>query len=42
MTLRASITELRPSRLWLLRLICRLIGATLKTWRARPRRKAVG
>ena len=35
MTLHVSITDLAPSRLWLLRYLCRLIGATIVVCRKR-------
>lgn len=40
MTLSCSIRNLSPSRLWLVRLAVRLAGATIRVWRAKPRRVA--
>ncbi len=36
--LRASITGLRPSRLWIIRWACWIAGCTVKVWKSRTRR----
>jgi hypothetical protein len=36
-TLNAEITGLPPGKLWIIRLACRMAGATLKVWKARKR-----
>ena len=41
MTLHVSITDLAPSRLWILRYICRLIGATLIVCKKKVRKEEV-
>ena len=40
-TLHVSITGLLPSRLWILRYLCRLIGAMLTVCRKKTRREKV-
>ena len=38
--LRASITNISPSRLFILRWACKLIGANMKAWKTRSRKEA--
>ena len=38
-TLSASISNLLPSRLFLIRWACFLAGCTLKAWKAKPRKE---
>jgi hypothetical protein len=40
--LNASITNLHPRYLFLIRLACLLAGCTLKAWRSRARKEKAG
>ena len=37
--LNASITELHPSKLWIIRLAAKLAGCKIKVWKARTRKE---
>ena len=38
MTFNAETSNIRPRFLWLLRIVCRIAGADLRTWKARRRK----
>ena len=38
--LNGEITGFHPRLLWLLKIVCRIAGATLRTWKARRRKNA--